>query len=96
MKLAFDPDRADFSDLTGRPLSEGRLAINQIAHRAMIDVTEERTEAAAVTAVGIATAAAAGPAPEPEIFRVDHPFLFYVTDRATGAVLFSGCTNDPR
>lgn len=96
MKLAFDPDRADFSGMTGRPLSEGRLAINQIAHRAMIDVTEASTEAAAVTAVGIAAAAAAGPAPEPEIFRVDHPFLFYVTDRATGAVLFSGCTDDPR
>jgi serpin B len=96
MKLAFDRDRADFSGMTGRPLSEARLAINRIAHRAMIDVTEERTEAAAATAVGMLAAAAAARPLEPEIFRVDHPFLFYLTDSATGAVLFSGYTFDPR
>jgi serpin B len=72
--------------MTGRPLSETRLAINRITHRAIIDVTEEHTEAAV---------AEARP-PEPEIFRVDHPFLFYLTDSATGAVLFSGYTFDPR
>jgi serpin B len=97
LKLAFDPDRADFSGITGRPPADVRLSIDQIIHRAIIDVAEERTEAAAATGIMIAQVMAAPTrAEEPEIFRVDHPFLFYVTDRATGAVLFSGCMVDPR
>jgi serine protease inhibitor len=32
----------------------------------------------------------------PEPFRVDHPFLFYLVDDATGAILFEGRIADPR
>ena len=35
-------------------------------------------------------------APEPEPFRVDRPFLFYVLDDPTGAILFEGRIVDPR
>jgi serpin B len=97
MKLAFDKDRADFSGITGKPVSEGRLAIGGILHRAMIEVSEESTEAAAATAVIMAPGGAAPqPGPQPEIFRVDRPFLFYLVDDASGAVLFTGVISDPR
>jgi serpin B len=86
-------DRADFTGMTGRPAAERPVKIDFILHRAVIDVTEEGTEAAAVTAVGI------GPAslpPPPVPFAVDRPFLFYLVDNASGAVLFAGRTMDPR
>jgi serpin B len=95
MVRAFDREKADFSGVTGVPPSEVRLRISQILHRATIDVMEDGTEAAAATAVEFAVVSA--PRPEnPEVFRVDHPFLFYIFDDATGAILFQGRIVDPR
>src|SRR5215471_581387 len=71
MRRAFDLRQADFSGMTSRPPREAPLAISEVVHRAVIDVTEEGTEAAAATAVGMMTASA-GPAAEP--FMVDRPF----------------------
>jgi serpin B len=98
LRAAFDRRRADFSGMTGRPGSEGSLAIDEVVHRAVIDVMEEGTEAAAATAVVVRAAAAAGPSrPEqPEPFVVNHPFLYFIADRASGAVLFAGRILDPR
>jgi serpin B len=94
MHRAFDPSAADFSGMTGKPPSQVPLAIDQIAHRAVIDVAEQGTEAAAVTGV---TVVATAMAPRPsEIFRVDRPFLFAIVDDNTGAILFEGRIVDPR
>jgi serpin B len=95
---AFDVRRANFSGMTGRPVSEGSLTIDEIVHRAVIDVMEDGTEATAATAVIVAPKSAPGqPKPEqPEPFRVDHPFLYFIADRTTGAVLFEGRIVDPR
>jgi serine protease inhibitor len=94
MVRAFEEEEADFSGMTGLPPSEAPLAISEIVHRAVIDVMEGGTEAAAATAI---TVRAAGiPAQQPERFRVDRPFLFYVVDDASGAVLFQGRIVDPR
>ncbi len=95
MIRAFDRDNADFSGITGLPPTQVRLKISQIVHRATIDVMEDGTEAAAATAVEFAVVSA--PRPEnPEVFRVDRPFLFYIVDDATGAILFQGRIVDPR
>jgi serpin B len=91
MHLAFDRARADFS----RMAAQEPLMIGDIVHRAVIDVMEDGTEAAAATAVVMA-ARAALPQQQPEPFRVDRPFLFAIVDRATGAVLFAGRISDPR
>jgi serpin B len=93
MRRAFALRTADFSGMTGRPPSEAPAAIDQVVHRAVIDVMEGGTEAAAATAVGMRTTTA--PAPSAP-FRVDHPFLFYIVDDATGAILFQGRVVDPR
>jgi serpin B len=34
--------------------------------------------------------------PQPKVFKADHPFLFFIKDRDTNAVLFSGRVLDPR
>ena len=63
-------------------------------HQANIDVDEKGTEAAAATAVGMDTGG--GPSAAKEItMRLDHPFLFFVRDLDTGAVLFMGRVMDP-
>jgi len=95
MHKAFDPQAADFSGMAGRPLAPGALHIGQIMHRALIDVTEETTEAAAATAIVVRPASA--PAPQTfEPFRVDRAFLFYIVEDASGAILFQGRIADPR
>jgi serpin B len=96
VQKAFDPNSADFSGMTGRPAAEGRVYISQIVHRAVIEVAEESTEAAAATAVVIAPRAAPVQPVTPETFRVDHPFLFYLVDDTSGAILFQGRVADPR
>jgi serpin B len=96
MTLAFDARRSDFSGLTGRPPQQAPTAIDQIVHRAVIEVSEEATEAAATTAVGIRITSVAPKPVEPVQFRVDRPFLYYLVDDATGAVLFQGRVVDPR
>ncbi len=93
MARAFDLKRADFSGITGQPPSQVPLAISSIVHRAVIDVMEDGTEAAAATAVVMP----AGAAPRQALaFNVDRPFLFALVDDASGATLFAGRVVDPR
>jgi len=87
---AFDPATADFSGIT----TAGRLHVSAVVHQAFTEVTEEGTEAAAATATVIRRLAARKPA-EPVTMTVDHPFLFAITDTATGLPLFLGQVTDP-
>jgi serpin B len=96
MQKAFDEKAADFSGMTGRPVAQERVYIGRIAHRAVIEIAEKNTEAAAATAVVVRPTAIPAQPVTPEPFRVDHPFLFYLVDDATGAILFEGRIADPR
>jgi serpin B len=94
MTLAFD-DKADFGGMTGK--TGPGVKIGSILHRATIEVVEEGTEAAAATAV-IMESRASPDKEQPKVipFAVDRPFLFYIVDDASGAVLFQGRIADPR
>jgi serpin B len=85
---AFKMDVADFRGM-GWPV--GDLAIVQIKHKAYVEVNEEGTEAAAATAVEMATKMMQ----RTPVFRADHPFLFVVRDNVTGSILFMGRVVDP-
>jgi serpin B len=90
MPTAFT-DRADFSGMGG----ENDLFISDVIHQAYVDVNEEGTEAAAATAVVVRLQSAQiKPEPVP-VFRADHPFLFFIQDDETGAILFMGRIADP-
>jgi serpin B len=90
MPDAFDPERADFSGMDGR---RGWLHIDAAIHKSYIDVAEEGTEAAAASAVVMA-ARSAMPAPA-AVFRADHPFIFLIRERRSGALLFIGRMGNP-
>ncbi len=85
MDQAFNPG-ADFSGI-----SDAGGFIGYVNHRAYIAVDRYRTTAAAVTEVWIPVAYE----PPPKVvIRVDRPFLFCVTEKQTGLVVFAGwvCT----
>lgn len=92
MPLAFTND-ADFSAMS----ADERVKISEVVHKAFVEVNEEGTEAAAATAVLAVTAGAPPPAPtEPLRFVADHPFLFFIRDVRSGAILFWGRVASPR
>jgi serine protease inhibitor len=99
MPSAFDPATADLSGIDGIPPNspnrdEG-LCIQHVIHRAIIEVDEEGTEAAATTAITKTMTADKGNTPPPKEFRADRPFLFLIQHEPTGAILFLGRVTDP-
>lgn len=90
MPLAFT-SRADFTGIsTVQPLH-----ISDVVHQAYLDVDEQGTEAAAATAVVI-RAAARVMLPDPPVeMIVDRPFLFAITELASGWPLFLGRVTNP-
>lgn len=88
---AFRGGSSDFSGISG-----GRaLYISEVIHKTFVNVDEAGTEAAAATAVVMPGAAPVRPEEIPE-FRADHPFVFLIRDRQTGAILFMGRVTEPK
>jgi serpin B len=86
MPDAFDPEKADFSGITGQK----DLFISDVFHKAYVKVNEEGTEAAAATFLEVKKSAS------PElVFRADHPFLFLIRDNRSGSILFIGRLVNP-
>jgi len=88
MPTAFEGGLADFTEMSPRG---NDLYISAVVHEAFISVDEEGTEAAAATAVVV------GETSMPEVVEltVDRPFLFFLRDRETGALLFMGHVTNP-
>ena len=65
--------------------------IDDVLQKAVIEVDEEGTEAAAATAVIIKAGSVAITEPEPIIdFNANEPFTYFITDNRSGEVLFAG------
>jgi serpin B len=88
MPDAFDPDRADFSGMTGKR----DLYIDNVLHKAFVAVDEEGTEAAAATAVIMDLASAMLP---DVTLTIDRPFIFMIRDLPSGQILFAGRVLNP-
>ena len=90
MGIAFTRGVADFTGIN----RGGNLNIDYVKHKSFIEVNEEGTEAAAVTVVAIVNTSVAEPTKVP--FYVNRPFLFAITEKSTGAVLFMGTVKNPQ
>jgi serpin B len=77
---------APWADFGG--ISDIETYISAVIHKTYVDVDEEGTEAAAVTAVEMVEYASNSAAPLP--FTVNKPFLFAIRERSTGVILFMG------
>ena len=89
MNIAFKPSGADFSRMAPLEELDGNLYIGEVLHKAVVEVNEEGTEAAAATKVEIKVESA------PPAFIVDRPFFFAIRDNQTKTVLFMGVVVDP-
>ena len=77
---------ADFSGIT----NPSQLHISQVVHQATVTIDETGTEAAAATGISMTDAAES-----PHTVTLDHPYLFFIRDTKTGAILFMGRVTDP-
>jgi serpin B len=82
MHDAFVPDIADFSGMNGNR----DLYVSDILHKSFIAVDEKGTEASAATAVIMGTTSL----PPSATMTINRPFLFFIYNLDTGAILFSG------
>ncbi|UTW66036.1 serpin family protein [bacterium SCSIO 12643] len=85
-------DGANFSKMT--PSND--LYVSDVLHKAFVEIDEKGTEAAAATAVIIATESMVPSQPKkPKEFIADRPFLFYIIDDKTQSILFMGRVMNP-
>jgi serine protease inhibitor len=91
METAFSELKADFSGMRDKR----DVYISEVKHKAIVEVNEEGTEAAAATSVGIRTTSLQLPR-ERFTFIADRPFLMVIRDEPTGANLFMGTVIDPK
>ncbi len=82
MEIAFKPYEANFSGIAST--APENLYISYVDHKAIVEVNEQGTEAAAATSVGI------GLTSVPPSFVVNRPFFFEIRDDRSGSILFMG------
>ena len=90
MGIAFS-DFADFTKIN----KNGGLYISSVKHKTFIEVDEEGTEAAAVTSVTVSFTSAGGGGDVSIEFRADHPFIYVIREKYTGAIMFMGKIAEP-
>lgn len=87
---AFNKDLADFSDM-----SQEKLFVGDALHKANIDFTEKGVKAAAVTVFMMMSATAIQDRVQPEVVKIDKPFLFVIKDKETDEIWFTGTVYNP-
>ncbi|XP_057872223.2 serpin-ZXA-like [Cryptomeria japonica] len=85
-------DDANFNDMVD--CVSGRLCISDVFHNSFVEVNEEGTEAAAVTALVMEWRCAIIYLIE-EDFIADHPFMFVIKEDKSGVILFVGHVLNP-
>ena len=88
MGIAFDCDPPEMADFTRMHVPQ-EVCITRVKHKSFVDVNEEGTEAAAVTAVEVGVTSA----PLPIV--VDRPFVFAIREALSGTILFVGVMRNP-
>ncbi|XP_076128901.1 alpha-1-antitrypsin homolog [Alosa pseudoharengus] len=79
-------DTADFSGMTSH-----KMTMSQVEHKAILNVDEKGTEAAAVTLIRLVGSSRV----EPIIIKINRPFLVFITENTTDSILFMGKISDP-
>ena len=80
----FDSSKANFSKL-----ADGNVYISKMLQKAKIEVSEEGTKAAAVTAAAVMLTSLQ-PDPRRVEFHANRPFVYMITDVRSGYIYFIG------
>lgn len=91
MEIAFDSTQADFSNM----VLHRKIFIGDVIHQAVMDVSEEGTEAAAATVVTMFGAAVMRNPTKPFSFIVNRPFFCVIVDNQSQVILFMGVVFQP-
>ncbi|KAK6967366.1 antitrypsin-like isoform X1 [Biomphalaria glabrata] len=83
IRKAFIKNAANFSGITSAD-----IFISEVLHKAVIEVKETGTVAAAATVGKLVFESL--PLPPRERFTADHPFVYFLRDNQTGQILFQG------
>lgn len=83
---AFSDLKADFTGMGTAPLN---IFINQLQHKAVLEMDEKGLEGAAVTSIGFGINSA------PPTFMFDRPFVLILRHVATNTLVFMGYVADP-
>ncbi|MDR7129945.1 serpin B [Algoriphagus sp. 4150] len=83
----------NFTQLFSNPTNY--LKISRVIHQALIEVDEKGTEAAAATIVEVVEKTSLPPNSTPTIFTLDRPFIFFIQEKHSGAILFMGKLENP-
>lgn len=90
--ILFAPGRADFSRMAP---GGDEFFVGEARHKAVVEVDEKGTEAAAVTVIGV-RCTSVGPDTGPFELIADRPFFFVIYDDRTDTVLFAGTLHNPK
>ena len=88
MHDAFDENIADFKGMT-----DEQVFLDKALHKVFVNVNEEGTEVAAITALVVQ--AQSGPPDPRHNFIANHPFMFVIQENETVEVLFIGRIANP-
>ena len=86
----FISGKADFSNMSATP-----MFVSAMIQKAKIEVSEEGTKAAAVTAGVMVMSALSTEEPRHVAFHANRPFIYTITERNSGAILFIGQYTGP-
>lgn len=89
METAFN-----YVDLSKMFEESSGLFISEVKQKSFVNVSEEGTEAAAVTSVAVNESASMHEDP-PFVLSVNRPFFFTITDEETGVISFMGSIENP-
>uniref|UniRef100_A0ACD5YM38 Uncharacterized protein n=1 Tax=Avena sativa TaxID=4498 RepID=A0ACD5YM38_AVESA len=94
LRLSFSPE-ADLSEMLEEDDFSMPVRVQDVIQKAVIEVNEEGTRAAAVT-MAFAYSPTCGPAVSRRVdFVADHPFAYFIMEEGSDAVIFAGHVVDP-
>lgn len=91
LEIPFDFDPRNFTLLFDNPTD--LLKISRVIHDAVIEVDEKGSEAAAATVVEAVELVSMPTGPQ--VITLDRPFVFFIQEKHSGALLFMGKLSDP-
>ncbi|KAH7516705.1 hypothetical protein FEM48_Zijuj10G0163400 [Ziziphus jujuba var. spinosa] len=93
LTMPFNYPDVDFTEAMDSSDAE-EIFISKMLHKACISVNEEGTEGASIVSCNENLGCSMYPPPEIQ-FVADHPFMFMIKEKGSGAVIFTGAVLNP-